>query len=107
MKKVYITICIISLAVLFATASQADAGLLTIREILTRCGQAFLLMGYSVSGLYRWEARAEELRRREARRADKRAAYYAPIEIEMPQPRPAALRALPAASSSTPQRFAA
>ena len=38
MKKIYITFCIISLAILFATASQADAGLLTIREILTRCG---------------------------------------------------------------------
>lgn len=107
MKKIYITLCIISLAVLFATASQADAGLLTIREILTRCGQALFLMGYSVSGLYRWEARAEELRRREARRADKRAAYYAPIEIEMPQPRPAAFRAMPAAGNSNLQRFAA
>ena len=107
MKKIYITFCIISLAILFATASQADAGLLTIRAILTRCGQAFLLLGYSASGLYRWEARAEELRRREARRADKRAAYYAPIEIEMPQPRPAAIRALPASAKQQTQRFAA
>ncbi|MBQ8143623.1 MAG: hypothetical protein IJ452_07970 [Butyricicoccus sp.] len=106
MKKIYITLCIISFAVLFATAAQADAGLLAIREILNRCGQAFLLMGWSVSGLYRWEARAEELRRREARRADMRAAYYAPIEIDVPQPHPAALRALPASAQQV-QRSAA
>ena len=106
MKKIYITLCIFSFAMLFAVAGQADAGLLTIREILIRCGQALLLMGYSISGLYRWEARAEELRRREARRADMRAAYYAPIEIDAPQPRPAALRALPATAKQA-QRFAA
>lgn len=105
MKKVYITICILSFAFLLAIAAQTDAGLLSFREILTRCGQALFLMGYSVSGLYRWEARAEELRRREARRADLRAAYYAPIEIDAPQPQKAALRALP--SSAKLQRFAA
>lgn len=107
MKKIYITLCIISFAFLFAIAAQTDAGLLSIREILTRCGQALLLMAYSISGLYRWEARAKELRRREARRADMRAAYYAPIEIGAPQPRPAALRALPASAGPQMQRFAA
>ena len=106
MKKVYITLCILSFAFLLAIAAQTDAGLLSIREIMSRCAQALLLMGYSVSGLYRWEARAEELRRREARREALREAYYAPLEIDaMPQPQKPALRALPA--SAKLQRFAA
>lgn len=107
MKKIYITLCIISFVFLFAVAAQADAGLLSIREILTRSAQALLLMAYSLSGLYRWEARAEELRRREARREAQRAAYYAPIEIDLPKPQPTALRALSSSSKQPAQRFAA
>ncbi len=85
MKKVYITISILSFGFLLMTAAQADAGLLAFGEILTRCGQALLAMAYGLSGLYRWESRAAELARREARRANMRAAYYAPIELSEPR----------------------
>lgn len=79
MKRIYITICILSVLFLFATACQADAGLLSLTEILSRSAQALLALLYAISGLYRWERRAEELRRRAARRAALHAAYCAPI----------------------------
>ena len=87
MKKIYITICILSFAFLFATASQADAGALAVADIVERCVQSLLLLAYGLSGLYRWERRARELRRRAARRADLRAAYYAPVVYDTDQPR--------------------
>ena len=69
MKKIYITICILSFAFLFATASQADAGTLAVADIVERCVQSLLLLAYGLSGLYRWERRllrAHRLRRRPA-----------------------------------------
>lgn len=97
MKKIYITICILSFVILFSAACQADAGALALDEVVRRCVQGLSGLLFGLGGLYRWESRARELRRRAARRADMRAAYEAPIAYDE---RPA--RALPA-----PRRTAA